>query len=192
MEAQKHSNTLLKNEKDILPLRRKPSETKFCVEGFNATFVTDRGYEVVGSPSKADYALLRLNAPSAPSDSIEEGTDLESGSLEYSDEEKERQAKIYVAAKSIVDINFNRAAAIPEVADGAAASFVTYGSSTEAFLVVFFSKDDAEPLGKLPFDLPRSNEAVEDNLEDLPFNTKDPLFRFGDDLRYKACCDSAK
>lgn len=190
LEAQKQSHTLLKNSEGVLPLRRVPSETKFYVEGFNSTFITDRGYKVVESPADADYALLRLKAPTAPSDPIEEGTDLESGSLEYSDEEKERQAKIYAAAKSIVDIDFNRAAAIPEVAEGAAALFATYGSSTDAFLDVVFGKDGAEPLGKLPFDLPRSNKAVEDSLEDLPFDTKDPLFKFGDGLRYEECCDS--
>lgn len=174
-----------------MPLRRINSETKFYVEGFNATFVTDRGFKVVESPTEADYALLRLNAPSAPSDPIEEGTDLESGSLEYTSEEKERQSEIYAAAKSIVDINFNRAAAIPEVAEGAAALFATYGSSTEAFLDVVFGKDGAEPLGKLPFDLPRSDETVETSFEDLPFDTKNPLFGFGHGLRYKLCCDGA-
>ena len=41
----------------------------------------------------------------------------------------------------------------------------------------------------LPFDLPSSTEAVEDNAEDLPFDTKDPLFKFGYGLRYKSACD---
>lgn len=190
LEAQKHSHTLLKNSEDVLPLRSVPLSTKFYVEGFNATFVEDRGYVVVENPEDADYALVRLSAPSAPSDPIEEGTDLESGSLEYSEAEKARQSKIYGAVATIVDINFNRPAAIPEVAEGAAALFATYGSSTEAFLDVVFSKDGTGPQGKLPFDLPRSNKAVEESLEDQPFDTKDPLYRFGDGLRYQSCCDS--
>lgn len=190
LEAQRHSHTLLKNNEDVLPLRRAPLSTKFYVEGFNATFIKDRGYSVVERPEDADYGLLRLSAPSAPSDPIEEGTDLESGSLEYSKAEKARQAKIFGAVATVVDINFNRPAAVPEVVEGAAALFATYGSSTEAFLDVVFGKDGAGPQGKLPFDLPRSNKAVEESLEDLPFDTKDPLYRFGDGLRYKSCCDS--
>jgi beta-glucosidase len=190
LEAQKHSYTLLKNSDNVLPLRNVPLATKFYVEGFNATFVEDRGYSVVEKPEDADYALLRLSAPIASSAPIEEGTDLQSGSLEYTVAEKARQAKIYGAVATIVDINFNRPAAVPEVAEGAAALFATYGSSTEAFLDVVFGKDGTGPQGKLPFDLPRSDEAVEASLEDQPFDTKDPLFKFGHGLRYESCCDS--
>ena len=189
LEAQKHSYTLLKNKDDVLPLRSVPMSTKFYVEGFNATFIEARGYSAVNTPEEADYALLRLNAPIAPSDPIENGTDLQSGSLEYTKEEKERQAKIYSAVATIVDINFNRPAAVPEVAEGAAALFATYGSSTEAFLDVVFGKDGAEPKGQLPFDLPRSDKAVAASLEDQPFDTEDPLFKFGHGLRYQSRCD---
>jgi len=40
------------------------------------------------------------------------------------------------------------------------------------------------PQGSLPFDLPRSMRAVEESRPDVPFDTADPLFRFGDGLRY--------
>jgi hypothetical protein len=33
--------------------------------------------------------------------------------------------------------------------------------------------------GRLPFDLPRSDKAVADSSEDVPFDTHDPLFRAG-------------
>jgi hypothetical protein len=70
----------------------------------------------------------------------------------------------------------------------AAALFGSYGSSTDAFLDVVFNENGAEPEGKLPFDLPRSNAAVADNLEDVPFDTKDPVFKFGHGLSYKSSC----
>jgi beta-glucosidase-like glycosyl hydrolase len=98
LDAQKHSYTLLKNDEDVLPLRSVPLSTKFYVEGFNTSFIEARGYTAINTPEEADYALLRLNAPIAPSDPIEVGTDLQSGSLEYTKEEKARQAKIYSAA----------------------------------------------------------------------------------------------
>lgn len=187
-EAQRKSHTLLTNKNDILPLKNLPKNTKFYIEGFNATFIKDRGFQVVERPEDANYAILRLKAPSAPADPIEEGTDLQSGSLEFPCKEKLRQAKIYRAVSTIVDINFNRAAAVPEVADMAAALFGSYGSSTDAFLDVVFNENGAEPEGKLPFDLPRSNAAVADNLEDVPFDTKDPVFKFGHGLSYKSSC----
>ena len=43
---------------------------------------------------------------------------------------------------------------------------------------------DARPEGALPFDLPSSMAAVEANRPDVPFDTADPLFRFGHGLRY--------
>ena len=189
VEAQKQSHTLLKNSDDLLPLQNLPSNTTFYVEGFNGSFVESRGYTVVSDSKNADYALLRLKAPSAPSDPIEEGTDLESGSLEYNKTEKSRQATIYSSTRTIVDMDLNRPAVILEVAEGAAALFATYGSSTDVFLDVLFGIDGSEPEGMLPFDLPSSTEAVEDNAEDLPFDTKDPLFKFGYGLRYKSACD---
>ena len=42
----------------------------------------------------------------------------------------------------------------------------------------------ASPQGSLPFDLPSSMSAVEANRPDVPFDTSDPLFRFGHGLRY--------
>lgn len=134
---------------------------------------------------------MRLNAPTALSDPIEEDTDLESGSLEYPRGEKAGQVKIYAATRTIVDINFNRPAAVPEVAEGVAALFATYGSSTEAFLDVVFGRHGTGPRGKLPFDLPRSDRAVAQSAEDLPFDSKDPLYKFGHGLRYQdVCADS--
>jgi hypothetical protein len=39
-------------------------------------------------------------------------------------------------------------------------------------------------MGKLPFDLPRSNAAVAESRADVPFDTKEPVYRFGHGLRY--------
>jgi beta-glucosidase len=35
---------------------------------------------------------------------------------------------------------------------------------------------------RLPFDLPSATQAVIDSPTDVPFSTKDPLFRFGDGI----------
>lgn len=36
----------------------------------------------------------------------------------------------------------------------------------------------------LPYEMPRSMEAVERQVDDVPFDTEDPLFRFGHGLSY--------
>ena len=69
----------------------------------------------------------------------------------------------------------------------AKALLVNYGASGDAFLDIVFGADGYEPLGSLPFDLPRSDEAVAQSKGDVPFYTVDPVFRYGHGLRYEGC-----
>ena len=57
---------------------------------------------------------------------------------------------------------------------------VNWGANAGAILDVLTGA--AEPKGRLPFDLPRSTAAVEASRPDVPFDTVDPLFRFGHGL----------
>jgi hypothetical protein len=106
------------------------------------------------------------------------------GSLAYPPAEAERLAAIFAAVPTIVDVYLDRAAVIPEILDGAAALLVSYGSSADAFFDVVFGENGAKPEGRLPFDLPRSMESVARSREDVPFDTADPLAKFGDGLSY--------
>lgn len=187
-ETQRRAYTLLTNKENILPLSSVGAETKFYIEGFNATFLEDRNLTVVDKPEDADYALLRLAAPYEPRPGGFEAA-YHAGSLEFSAEEIKRQAAIYAAVPTIVDMKLDRPAAVPEVAEGATAMLASFGSSSEAFLDVVLGI--AEPEGKLPYDLPRSNAAVEASMEDVPFDTKDPVFKFGHGLRYANQCQCA-
>ena len=40
------------------------------------------------------------------------------------------------------------------------------------------------PSAKLPFEMPSSMEAVRNQKEDMPYDSKDPLFPFGSGLSY--------
>jgi beta-glucosidase len=186
-QTQRRAYTLLKNKNDILPLKPFAPGARFYIEGFNSTFLTRRGFTIVPSPEEADYALLRLQSPTAR----RPGTGgfssrYDWGPFEFSATEQARQKAIYDTVPTIVNVNFNRPATIPEIAERASALFGSYGSSTDAFLDVVFGV--AEPEGKLPFDLPRSTAAVKDNMEDVPFDTKDPVFKFRHGLRYGSKC----
>ena len=59
-----------------------------------------------------------------------------------------------------------------------------FGVSDEALLDVVFGP--FAPTGKLPFELPSSMDAVRAQKEDVPFDSKDPLFPFGAGLGYTA------
>ncbi|XXH04176.1 hypothetical protein Hte_010589 [Hypoxylon texense] len=184
-ETQRRAYTLLTNNDDVLPLRNVGADTKFYIEGFNATFLQARNLTVVTKPEDADYALLRLAAPYEPRPGGFESS-FHAGSLEFPAEERARQAAVYAAVPTVVDLKLDRPAAVPGVAEGAAAVLASFGSSSEAFLDVVFGL--YEPEGKLPYDLPRSNAAVEAGMEDVPFDTRDPVFKFGHGLRYADRC----
>lgn len=189
-QAQRRAYTLLTNKDNVLPLKTATRGTSFYIEGFNATFLTSRGWTVVGSPSKADYALLRLSSPSTRRPGAGGfSSRMDWGPLEFNATEQARQKAIYDAVPTIVDVRFIRPAAIPEIVESAAAVLGSYGSSTNAFLDVVFGV--AEPEGRLPFDLPSSTAAVGGAMEDVPFDTKNPVFKFGHGLRYKSLCEDS-
>jgi beta-glucosidase len=69
---------------------------------------------------------------------------------------------------------------VPEIAEAAAALLVDFGARDDALIDVLLGQ--AQARGRLPFDLPSSMQAVVDSPSDVPFSTKDPLFRFGDGI----------
>jgi beta-glucosidase len=176
--AQRRAYTLLKNKSNILPLRSMAGK-KIYIEGIEASDMSD--WTIVDNAAEADIALLRLKAPFEPRPGGFEAR-FHAGSLEYPKEEQERQAVIFKAVPTVVDVYLDRPAVIPEIADAAAALLVSYGSSSEAFLDVVCGR--VAPEGKLPFDLPSSMEAVVNSRSDVPFDTKDPVYKFGHGLKY--------
>jgi len=57
-----------------------------------------------------------------------------------------------------------------------------FGTNDAAVLDVIFGK--VKPGGKLPFELPSSMEAVRVQKEDVPYDSKVPLYKFGYGLNY--------
>jgi beta-glucosidase len=82
----------------------------------------------------------------------------------------------------VLDIHLERPAVLGDLPGAAAAIVATYGCCDRALLDVLFGR--AEPQGRLPFDLPRSLAAVAASRPDVPFDTAEPLFRFGHGLRF--------
>ena len=177
--AQRRAYTLLTNHDQILPLRK---GCRIYLEGVSEDAAAGYG-DVVGDPAGADVALLRLKAPYEPRPGGFEAM-FHAGSLEFAAEERDHHAAICSALPTIVDVYLDRPAVLTELADAAAALLGSYGSSDEAFLDVVFGA--AQPEGSLPFDLPRSMAAVAASRSDVPFDTADPIFRFGHGLRYGA------
>jgi beta-glucosidase len=176
-DAQRRAYTLLTNHDQLLPLGK---GRRLYLEGVSSD-VASRYGDVVGDPTDADIALLRLKAPYEPRPGGFEAM-FHAGSLEFPAEQRDHHAAICVAVPTIVDVYLDRPAVLTDLAGQAAALLGSYGSSDDAFLDVIFGV--AQPEGSLPFDLPRSMAAVEASRSDVPFDTVDPIFRFGHGLRY--------
>jgi beta-glucosidase len=185
--AQRRSLTLLTNgsgpadgaDAPVLPFRR---GLRLYVEGIDAAAAAAYG-TVVDDPAEADVAVLRLQAPYETRETTFENF-FHAGSLEFSDETLEHVRTVAAAVPTVVDVFLDRPAILAPVVDAAAAVVANFGASAAALLDVLVG--DAEPQGALPFDVPRSMAAVEASRPDVPFDTADPLFRFGHGLVYEA------
>ena len=83
---------------------------------------------------------------------------------------------------TIVVLQFDSPYVIPELASESAALLATFGVSDDALFDVLMGKFN--PTGRLPFELPSSMDAVREQLEDVPYDSKAPLFKFGAGLSY--------
>jgi beta-glucosidase len=171
-QAQRRSLTLLANSDRVLPVAGQP---RLYVENVQALIASKHG-QVVEGPADADLAILRLRTPHEPRSSKFESY-FPSGPLDFPEEQLKQILDLLDAVPTIVCINLERAAVLPEIAERAAVLIADYGASDAALLDVVFGR--ARPGGRLPFELPRSMKAVEASRPDVPGDTEDPLFPYG-------------
>ncbi|MGX5771582.1 glycoside hydrolase family 3 protein [Microbacterium trichothecenolyticum] len=172
--AQRASIAVLSND-GALPLRR---GGKFYVEGI-APEVAARFGEVVETPEEADAAILRLQAPYEQRASMFENF-FHAGSLDFPEEVVAHVREVSAVVPTVVDVFLDRPAILGPIVEAAAAVTANWGAGAEALLDVLTGGTPAT--GKLPFDVPSSMAAVEASRPDVPFDTADPLFRFGHGL----------
>lgn len=183
-EAQRRSVVLLKvgelpDGSMALPVRNRP---KLYVENVSGE-VAGRYADVVATPAEADMAILRLETPYEPKGKGFLTRLFHHGDLDFKGKEKQRLLKILDTTPTIVDIHLERAAVIPEIADGAVGLLATFGVADEVLMDAVFGVFN--PTGKLPIELPSSMEAVRAQKEDVPFDSENPLFEFGHGLTYE-------
>ncbi len=173
--AQRKSLVLL--ERGALPLAGRP---KVYIEGYRPESLAPYA-DVVPTPEEADYALLRLVTPYQ---TIGEGFSswFHYDDLDFKSPEKERLLALMAKLPTVVAIHLDRPAVIPEIAGACAGLIGSFGAVDAAVLDVIFGRWN--PTGKLPFELPRSMEAVWAQKTDAPYDSADPLFPFGFGLSY--------
>ncbi len=179
-ESQRRSLVLLKNEDNILPLA---PTTKIYLFGFNE----EESKKYAGATTSlkdADVIILKLNAPYDPKAArylVEKI--FHQGSLEFPLEEKEELLKLIQTKPTITVMNLERPAVFPEINAASKAVIGDFSSQDDIILDLIFGQ--FKPNGKLPFELPSSMEAVLNQQEDMPHDSKDPLYPFGFGLTFQ-------
>jgi beta-glucosidase len=139
--------------------------------------VASRYGTVVESPAEADVAVIRLRAPFEPRDEYFLEAAFRQGSLDFPDEVLEGVRKLAETVPVIVDVALDRPAILSGIDAVATALTVTFGASDAALLDALTGR--IPPQGRLPFELPRSMEAVRASRTDVPSDTEDPLYPYG-------------
>jgi beta-glucosidase len=179
-ESQRKAMTLLKNDNKVLPLRQ--GKLKIYVRNVDPKVAAQYG-TVVDKPENADIAILRLNTPFYPVESpITMARMFHHGDLDFKGTQKDSILQLLNTVPTIVDIYLDRPAVIPEISGKAKGLLADFGASDAAVLDVIFGK--YKPGGHLPIELPSSMEAVRNQKEDVPYDSKDPLYKFGFGLSY--------
>ena len=178
-QAQAKSMVLLKNN-DLLPLKE---GIKIYADGMTDLSGLEKYGELVKKPSDADVIVTRI---STPWEKRKGGSLLENffrgGRLNYSEEELEEILGLIEQKPTVVVANLYRPTVLTEINELCTALMADFDTSDEVLADVLFGKRQA--MGKLPFELPSSQEAVEKQMEDLPYDSENPLYPFGYGLSF--------
>ena len=186
LDAQRKSVVLLSNKDNTLPL---PKDISIFVDGMNKDEASNFG-NVVESPENADYVLLFLNTvfngnqPSGIDRVLDNmlSTMFPDMDLNYSDEINEKIERYSRVSKLIIISDLNRPAILTTAYEKSFGLVGTFGVQDLVILETIFG--DNNPTGKLPFEIPSSMEAVENQNPDVADDTENPLFVYGYGLSY--------
>jgi beta-glucosidase len=181
-QAQLESIILLTND-GLLPAGKDGKKLNLYVSGIDTTAAAQFG-TVVSSPAKADLAIIRTGTdrPRTMGPGFNPNAEV---NINFP-AEKWAEIKKVAATGIPVVVAFNPSGSLVvlpgDLKEVTKASLMVFDVFDKALLEVIFGKFN--PVGKLPFDLPSSMEAVKKQKEDVPFDSEDPTFKFGFGLAY--------
>lgn len=180
--AQRRSLVLLKNDtisgEYVLPAS---SDAALYVEGIDVDIAAGFG-PVVDTLSSADLAIIRIGTPFEPRDTLALENLFHAGTLAFDADTLAHLLEVASAVPTVIVIDLDRPAVIPELVNAAAGLIGVFGASDAVILDLIFG--NASPTGKLPFEMPSSMDAVLAQLTDVPADSADPLFPLGFGLTY--------
>ena len=175
--VQREAQVLLENRGGVLPFR---SGGKVWLFGIVPEAARAAGLTVVDDPAQADFAIVRTEAPSEmlhPDHFF--GSRYKEGRLEFRDGDPAYEAlkRASASVPTAVAIFLDRPAVLTNVRDKASVILANFGASDAAVLDVLLGRAVAR--GVLPFELPRSMEAVAAQDPALPDDSAEPLYPRG-------------
>ena len=183
LDAQRKSVVLLKNS-NLLPLTE---ETKIYVDGME---FKDSDINKVNTIEEADVILMYLHT--VFNGNQEPGTDrlfdrflsnlFPNTDLRFNNQVIKRASEYSQVKPLILVVDLNRPAILSELNDLSDALIGTFGVNDEVIHEIINGKTN--PSGKLPFELPSSMSEVEEQLEDVPDDTANPLYKYGYGLSF--------
>lgn len=178
--AQRAAQVLLENKGDLLPLG--PGQ-KVWLSGVSAQAAKAAGLIIVDSLDQADVALVRVATPHEmlhPNHFF--GSRQHEGRLDFRADDEATKTVTMAAAKvpTIVAVDLERPAVLTLLKDKASALYGLFGASDTVLLDLVTGK--AKSRGRLPFELPSSAKAVEDQHPGRPDDSVAPLYKRGDGI----------
>ncbi|MDF2989791.1 MAG: Xylan 1,4-beta-xylosidase [Microbacterium sp.] len=179
LRAQAEAVTVLldagRDGRPLLPLAPSP-DRRVYVEGMDRDEAGALGV-VVDTPEEADLAVLRIAAPFDPRDDLLFESRFRQGSLEFRPGLIARLSRIAARVPVVLDVMLDRPAILTPLVPLSSVLLATFGTSDSALVAALTGA--VVPRGTLPFEIPRSMDAVRDSREDVPNDTADPLFPIG-------------
>nr|WP_246415620.1 glycoside hydrolase family 3 N-terminal domain-containing protein [Novosphingobium taihuense] len=179
-KAQRAAQVLLENKGNLLPLSQ---GRKVWLSGVSADVARARGLTVVDNLDEADVALVRVATPFEvlhPNHFF--GSRQHEGRLDFRAEDVATKTVAMAAAKvpTIVAVDLDRPAVLTLLKDNASALYGLFGASDAVLVDLVTGK--AKARGHLPFELPSSAKAVEEQHPGRPDDSVAPLYKRGDGI----------
>ncbi len=153
---------------------------KLFLHGVDSAVARARGYRVVSSAADADVAILRVAAPfQRLHPTFFFGSFQHEGDLDFKDSDSTLAMVRATAAQvpTIVVVYLDRPAILTALVPLAKTLIGEFGVGDLALFDALTGR--VRPVGRLPFELPRSMDAVRAQKTDVPHDSPSPLYRIG-------------
>lgn len=150
---------------------------RLFVQGMDTAVVRARGYRVVDSAADADAAIVRIKAPyQTLHPTFFFGSFQHEGDLDFKDGDASLALVKATAAQAptVVIVYLDRPAILSALVPHANTLIAEFGASDDAVMDALMGR--VQPVGRLPFELPRSMDAVRTQKGDVPHDSPLPLY----------------